>query len=337
MSLAVKVILLVLGVGAAMALFPATALPADIVFAILAGWIFYLGRVLFVAHIDAGGVVKAIVYLVAFSLGCHAFLGWLVTQIRPESRWKRRWTASLVGTVMAMFVAGMATAGAAHQAFWLLSGKEHLMGGSNRIARRMQSASNLRNIGLGLVGHANSHDSTFPPGGTFDPQGRGLHGWQTPILPYVDAQDLYDAIDRSVPWDDPRNAEFFKARVGVYMNPSYPDDGEGYAPSHYAGNVRLLGGNQPRSIKSIRFGTSSMVLAGEVAGRFRPWGSPTNWRDPALGINKSPDGFGGPSRGGANILMADGSVRFIQDGIDPKVWDKLTRPDREEGLSADDY
>ena len=56
---------------------------------------------------------------------------------------------------------------------------------------------------------------------------------------------------------------------------------------------------------------------------FKPWGHPANWRDPAKGLNQSPEGFGGPFPGGANILFADGSVRFIKNTINPTVFRAL--------------
>ena len=73
-------------------------------------------------------------------------------------------------------------------------------------------------------------------------------------------------------------------------------------------------------------GTSNTVFAGEVKGTFRPWGDVINWRDLRLGINVSPDGFGGPFKGGCNLLLGDGSVRFVSDGISPEVLKALSTP-----------
>lgn len=118
--------------------------------------------------------------------------------------------------------------------------------------------------------------------------------------------------------------------ISTYQNPGIRPTNEadavGYALSHYAGNARLLGGDVPRCMGEVTDGVSATIMAGEVAGRFKPWGDPTNWRDPALGISRSPEGFGGPYPGGANFLMVDGSVRFVKDSIDPKILKSLSTP-----------
>jgi prepilin-type processing-associated H-X9-DG protein len=52
-----------------------------------------------------------------------------------------------------------------------------------------------------------------------------------------------------------------------------------------------------------------------------------NVRDPARGVNRSPNGFGGPpSHHGANFAMADGSVRFISEKVSPSVMRALATP-----------
>jgi prepilin-type processing-associated H-X9-DG protein len=289
------------------------------------GWVTFLANVLPQVQVAWSGVVSAVICLGAFAVGVHWFLGWMLAQIRPECRWKLRWTASLVGVIVVMFVAGMATAGMAHQAGWLLTAKEPLVTTDSRIIQRVQSMNNLKQIGLGLVSYQNEEGS-FPPGGTFDRQGYPQHSWMTSILPYLDREDLYKRIDLSVPWDHPRNSEAFRTRVFGYLRPGIPDSGAGYAPAHYAANSLALGGNLPRTIASFTDGTSNTFLAGEVPANFKSWGDPTNWRDPAKGINQSDDGFGGPSPRGANFLFADGSVQFLRNTIDPKVFKALATP-----------
>lgn len=71
---------------------------------------------------------------------------------------------------------------------------------------------------------------------------------------------------------------------------------------------------------------SNTILAGEVGEGFKPWGDPTNLRDPGLGVNKVPGGFGGPLGSGANFVFMDGSVRFLRDTTSLEVLRRLSLP-----------
>jgi prepilin-type processing-associated H-X9-DG protein len=306
----------------------------------------YLARVLPQVGIDWSGVITATLCFILFVAGAHAFLGWLYGQVQKETgsvdpaipRWRPRWTITLGVLTVVMFVAGISAAGITHQVGWLLTSQEPLFLNGGLIVRRIQSLSNLKQIGLGLSNYHEAH-ATFPPGGTFDAAGQPLHGWQAMLLPFVEQSDLHDRIDFGVPWDHPRNALAFQTDLPLYWNPGIPDrrNGAGYALSHYAGNAYLLGGNVPRTLGEVKDGTSVTVMAGEVAGDFKPWGYPVNWRDPALGINRSPEGFGSPFPGGANLLFVDGSVRFLKDRIDPQVLQSISTPAGGETVSPDSY
>ena len=307
------------------------------------GWVFFLLRVVPEALVGWAGVATALACLVAFAAGLHAFLGWLVGQMGTTAegtprRWSMRWTGAIVAVVVLMFVAGLATVGATHQVGWLLTSKEPLLGTTGRdAARRSQSVNNLKQIGLAVHNYHEAGADLLPVP-TFDREGRPLHGWMTKILPFNERTDLYNQINITLPWDDPRNAAPFRKVVNVYINPGIrpmqEKDAAGYGPSHYAENARMVG---VRTLKDVKDGTSQTILAGEVAGGFRPWGDPVNWRDPARGINRSPDGFGGPYRGGASVAFADGSVRWVKDSIDPQVLKALGTPAGGESVSPDSY
>ena len=60
--------------------------------------------------------------------------------------------------------------------------------------------------------------------------------------------------------------------------------------------------------------------------RPRPWGDPVNWRDPALGISHSADGFGGPFENVTQFVFADGHTHAISNKIDPAVLRALCTP-----------
>jgi hypothetical protein len=48
-------------------------------------------------------------------------------------------------------------------------------------------------------------------------------------------------------------------------------------------------------------------------------------RDPGLGVNTGPGGFGGPSGLGANFLFLVGSVRFLQNTTSRDVLRRMSR------------
>ena len=309
-------------------------LPFDIALNLAFGWGVYLWRVVPLTTVNMMGMATAAVCLVLLGLSTHSFLVWVC---RSSGRtWKPRWTTSLLAMVILMFVAGIAATGVTHQVGWLLSSKERWVDGSGMMQpmRRSQSTNNLKQFGLGLHNYHAKY-LAFPPGGEFTRDGRGFHGWQTRLLPYMEVGELYNRINFDIPWNDAAQRTVFQTKLSTYLNPGYPSASlvDGYGASHYSGNVHLLGGDVPKTFADIKDGTAQTILAGEVAGQFKPWGYPTNWRDPADGVNRSPRGFGGPYKGGANFLMADGSVKFLKDTIDPKVLKALSTPAGGESVS----
>ena len=252
------------------------ALPIELVAYTLFGWIFYLARTLPDVKLTSDGAATAGICLVLLAVGLHFFLAWLYREIRNPARvtmprvdrWKWRWTADALVVTVLMFVAGMAVTGMAHQIGWLLNSKEPWVeygGGARDAARRAQSVNNLKQIGLALhVYHDNHH--SFPPGGTFDSQGRPLQSWQAMILPYTEQTDLYRRIDFSVAWNDQRNAPAFQTEIDVYLRPGVTPkkNAAGYALSQYAANVYMLGGDRPRTLSEVSDGTGSTLMAGEV-------------------------------------------------------------------------
>jgi prepilin-type processing-associated H-X9-DG protein len=315
------------------------AVPVDFAVAVVLGWIWYLARTYPAVHVAPEGVATAAVCLVLFIVGSHLFLGWLYTAVRNRAgttaprgeRWKWRWTCGLTALIVLMFVAGMSVVGMTHQLGWLLRSKEPLVVNSGSLPggalARAISTNNLKQIGLALHLYHQAYDS-LPPGGTFDRRGRPLVSWQTTILPYLEVGDLYDRIDLSIPWNDLRNAHAYETEVPQYLRPGIPAtrDAAGYALSHFAANVYMLGGDHPRKFEEVSDGTANTLMAGEVTEGFKAWGDPTNWRDPTLGLNTNPRGFASPSPDGVNFLMVDGSVRFIENNVDPKVLKLLSTP-----------
>ncbi|MBS0202353.1 MAG: DUF1559 domain-containing protein [Planctomycetes bacterium] len=202
----------------------------------------------------------------------------------------------------------------------------------------------LQTLGTGLDHHYTQHN-TYPVGGTFarNEAGaiRGQHGWMTFLLPFVEEEVLYKQIDLSKPYDDPDNRTAMGHNVSVYFAAGGDRSriADGYSVSHFAG----LGGevddaNQVRHIgiferdvavrrDEITDGLSSLLIVGELAGSYPPWGDPENWRTIGRGINRDPNGFGSYTGQGATFLLADGAVKFFNNKTDPKLLEKMSTRD----------
>lgn len=308
--------------------------PIDFIIAIVAGWAFFLARVFPQLTVDWGGVTIAIFASLFFLFGVHK-LGRLVCSQVDSLSWTRKRSAALSAAVFLIFCAGIAMIGVGHQVIWIAISDEPLTETSSVAHDRMRSHYSLEEIGLAFH---NYHDANnvFPPKATFDSTGRPLQSWLTFLLPYLGREELLSQIDQKIPWDDPRNEKLFQQEIYQLLNHrvlrnrvQYREpveyDAQGRALTHYAANANYLSGLSLK-ITEIPDGVSHTMLAGEVNANFRPWGDPLNIRDPQLGLNKSPHGFGGPFEGGVHVLYADGHVDFVSENIDPQVFEASGTP-----------
>lgn len=307
--------------------------PLQLVFELVLGWAFYLGRVASDLSWNTDGVVTAILTITLLAGGTHLLLSSFYNRSGSDGptrrEWRFSWTICLVSAVLVTFIAGMSFVGAAHQIGWLLASGDPITYSSAKEFTRPVSRSHLKAMGLGLHNY-HGLNRRLPPGGTANRYGVPYHSWQTVLLPFLEVSDVPQGVDLSRPWDDPVNRAPFHESVPIFLSPRIdPVDAynaDGYALSHYAANSRLMSLNRSVRIKDITDGTSNTFAAGEVAEGFRPWGDPLNFRDPSHGFGRSPDGFGSPYEGGGHVLMMDGSVQFINNQIDPKLFEALGTP-----------
>ena len=187
-------------------------------------------------------------------------------------------------------------------------------------ARRTQSRNNLKQIGLAI----NSYHDTFhrfPSGGVFDSRGLGYHAWNTSLLNWMSQRAWYAAPAPSFPWDDAVNIDWvMREPTTSWQNPSVAEthSPDGLPLIHYSGNQNVLYRNS-----ALRRGDLSdlgpVALVGDAQGEFVPIGCPWNWRDPALGLGRSPRGFGGSSPDFTMFVMSDGSVHTVSHAVDEEV------------------
>jgi prepilin-type N-terminal cleavage/methylation domain-containing protein/prepilin-type processing-associated H-X9-DG protein len=104
-------------------------------------------------------------------------------------------------------------------------------------ARRMQCANNLKQLGLALHHHHDTHGA-FPPAfvnkGPYLTTGFSFtHGWSPFILPFIEQQQLYDLYRWDFPLYHPENQPVMTQQLKVFQCPSTPEQGRfnaGYGP-----------------------------------------------------------------------------------------------------------
>ena len=325
----IRLVVLMLAIG--LAVLASLVMVPEAAVAVLFGWAAYLNRVLPEAAVRWDGAVIFLAGLVILTLLLHRLFTWLRREMTEGAVWRWRSTGLVVGMILLMFIAGIAMVGITHQAAWLAAEREPLWAPAlpkDSVARRQ----NLRELGFAVH---NFHDVSdgFPTPLPLKP-GQAEHSWATKVLPY--SLWLVD-MDLQKPWDHPDNQAEARKLVPQLLNPDLVPivlrDENGYGVSHYAGNKNLFEAPARLSFEDISDGAANTLMIGEVSANFQPWAKPRTNRDPALGLNRSPDGFGSlPGHPGAYFLMADGSVRLVSRDTAPEVLKALGTPSGHESL-----
>jgi hypothetical protein len=191
---------------------------------------------------------------------------------------------------------------------------------------------NLKQIGLALHNYESKHGA-YPPAYTVDAEGNPLHSWRVLILPYMEQQALYDAIDLTKPWNDPANATAYNAVVETYRCPSdpTPDDERGGLTNYLTvvtpESVIRTGHSLPHANVAAPARTLLVIDVGpELATH---WMSPVDLTEEQL---RALDAESGPAHAGKIFLAlhADGHARAMPLDSDPDLRSALST------ASADD-
>lgn len=228
-------------------------------------------------------------------------------------------------------------------------------------ARRMSCRNQLRQLGLALHNYHGSH-SCFPPGsfvmGPAFPIQSGW-GWGTMILPALESSALYGQINFSRGTAVGANLALIATVVPLWRCPAEigperifvapPDRPEfELAAGNFCGSEGILSPMMSLSIGDIKDGSSNTLLAGERIDQTGDDGTlpftsawcgqvafadgyeyrsvphlRTSRMHPINASPADPQCFGSRHAGGANFVMADGSARFLNEGLDGRVYEAL--------------
>ncbi|MCE9529241.1 MAG: DUF1559 domain-containing protein [Planctomycetales bacterium] len=195
-------------------------------------------------------------------------------------------------------------------------------------ARRMQSANNLKQIGLAMHIY---HDlyKEFPPAVVKDADGKPLYSGMVLLLPMLEQQGLYERFDKSKAWDSPENLSLSNMNLDVFMDPSNPSNVAGRTDYLFITGKNSILEDVPgmkHEMVKITDGTSYTMLVIEVKGN-ASWAAPNTWD-----LSKP---FDGSHPGVVQAVFADGSVHALSKKIDPETLRRLV--ERNDGQSPGDF
>lgn len=225
-------------------------------------------------------------------------------------------------------------------------------------ARQTSCRNNQHQIGIALQAYHNLHRTL--PMGCLEWRGWGQGAtrkhlaWSAFLLPQVEQQGLYEAIDFQLPYDHPDNAEAAATPVETYLCPTAIPRDSLRGEISYGGlyGERLVDRRSDDGVflydREIRFrdcfdGLSNTLATGEdMLGPDSEWINGGNVFVQAHRIN-DPDVWVGDNEirslhpAGAMVLMLDGSAHLFNEAIDVKLLGQLITRDRKEIIPAGSF
>ena len=209
-------------------------------------------------------------------------------------------------------------------------------------ARRTECSNNMRQMGLAL-NNFHSTQRHYPLGSEFETN----HSWGTHILPFMEQTNVHRQIDFDVVWNEPGNEITQTINLAFECPTSIKGydgktDYSGISGSVASGPFTEFGENgilivayvenqKPISTRDVSDGLSHTILVAEgVAVQEENcgfWACGLNcFTHEDGGVNNLQGGFNEIASlhpGGANTAQADGSIRFLDETVDPEIVSAL--------------
>src|SRR5262245_45684456 len=208
------------------------------------------------------------------------------------------------------------------------------MGDGRQPARRAECTNNMRNILLAMLQY---HDSQgeFPPAYIADANGKPMHSWRVLILPYLDQKVLYRTYRFDEPWDGPNNRKLHDIALKIYSCPSR-DEKQPKTDTSYVvvvGPQTMWPGERSSKVAEITDGLSNTIMLVESHNSGIHWMEPRDLhvlQMPSVTNPQRGQGISSNHKGGANVGFADGSIRYVVNGVPAEtIQAALTRSGKE--------
>lgn len=315
---------------------------------LVGGWIPFLARVWPQITIDVGGVATGIVCLMVLTVGLHEFMDWLCRETQqpvegsdaPVATWHWRWSLSIVGVIVLMFVAGISAVGVTHQTYWLASSPEPWASSTQFAWYQSRLANDVKQFMLAVHNYASNHQDRLPPVRIEDAQGRPLLSWRVLILPYLEKESLYKQFKLDESWDSPHNLALLPKMPMFYMVPAETrfslSEKERCFTAYriFVGPKTLYpsdGAQSPYTINTVPDGASETILIVEAETAV-PWTKPDELTyAPERPLPK----LGGAIRGKFLVGMLDGTVRVVNMTVSEDTLRRAIEADDGQRLGDD--
>lgn len=205
--------------------------------------------------------------------------------------------------------------------------------------RRRTSENNLRQIGIAMRQYHAEH-GCLPRAFWKSATGERTLSWRVALLPYLEAKQYFEQIDVSKPWDSPENEKARIFRIPTYWMPI--EDNSPLTDTSYVvitGPGTLFEEGRSLTFAQCTDGLQDTILAVEVQHSHIHWSEPRDFdiRTLRLQINGAHGaGISSPWPGGAHVLFADGSVRFLRNELLESELKAMITRGGGESFSADD-
>lgn len=185
-------------------------------------------------------------------------------------------------------------------------------------AQRMSSVNNMKQIAIAMHNYNLVHGQ-FPTD-IKSADGTPLLSWRVAILPYLEEQVLYDQFKLDEPWDSPNNLPLMN-RVPAFLQHPEIESAAGTTVYQRPRGEGFMNGDEPLTFRNVLDGTSNTIMGVETVGA-----DAVEWTKPAdiqLDVDNPVEVLDRGTRRGFNVMMGDGSVRFLSTLIDPEVFKAL--------------
>jgi hypothetical protein len=192
---------------------------------------------------------------------------------------------------------------------------------ASEAARKVQSANNLKSLGVAIH---NYHDvyKQFPPAHGTGEEGKPFLSWRVHILPFLEQRALYDQFHLDEPWDSDHNKTLIAKMPAVFRSPNSTAEPGKTNYLGVSGPQGIFPGREKIGFRDVTDGTSNTIMIVEASDESAViWTKPDDFVPDSKEAKK---GLLGLWKGGFHAGFADGSVRFLDEAIDDQTLRALS-------------